>query len=66
MLDKALYDAEVTSRGAVRVHRLAWTVLDLLPAADAERRPGRPRRSTPRCGCAPALPLLLSALERGA
>ncbi len=65
MLDKALYDAEVTSRGAVRVHRLAWSVLDLLPDVDADRRPGRREVDTAlrlRSGAS----LLLSALERGA
>ena len=65
ILDTALYDAAVTSRGAVRVHRLAWTVLDLLPAADPERRPGGAEVETAlrlRSGH----PLLLSALQRGA
>ena len=65
ILDKALYDAAVTSRGAVRVHRLAWTVLDLLPAADPERRPDGAEVETAlrlRSGH----PLLLSAFERGA
>lgn len=39
-LDSVVYDAAITSRGAVRVHRLAWTVLDLLGPAGADRRPG--------------------------
>lgn len=29
MLDNAVYDGQLTQRGATRVHRLAWTVADL-------------------------------------
>jgi magnesium chelatase family protein len=39
-LDADVYDAKITSRGAVRVHRLAWTVLDLLDPTTPGRRPG--------------------------
>jgi magnesium chelatase family protein len=39
-LDGDIYDAKITSRGAVRVHRLAWTVLDLQCPRDPGRRPG--------------------------
>lgn len=42
LLDSDVYAAKVTSRGAVRVHRLAWTVLDLAPRLDPARRPGAP------------------------
>ncbi|WP_182526193.1 YifB family Mg chelatase-like AAA ATPase [Nocardioides dongkuii] len=39
-LDSDVYDAKITSRGAVRVHRLAWTILDLQGPSDPRRRPG--------------------------
>lgn len=39
-LDAAVYDAAITSRGAVRVHRLAWTLLDLRGPHEPEARPG--------------------------
>lgn len=41
-LEASIYDGQLTSRGAVRVHRLAWTVLDLAERADdgPEVRPG--------------------------
>lgn len=39
-LDAVVYDAGITPRGAVRVHRLAWTVLDLQAGADPCRAPG--------------------------
>ncbi|SDC64997.1 YifB family Mg chelatase-like AAA ATPase [Nocardioides lianchengensis] len=39
-LDGDVYDAKITSRGAVRVHRLAWTVLDLRGRHAPERLPG--------------------------
>jgi magnesium chelatase family protein len=39
LLERQLYDARLTRRGATRVHRLAWTIADLagddVPAADA-------------------------------
>lgn len=63
-LDGFIYDAKITSRGAVRVHRLAWTVLDLKNAAP-ERRPGLAEVETAlalRLGAA----LPLRALERAA
>lgn len=37
-LTRAVYDGSLSARGAVRVHRLAWTVLDLHP--EPGRRPG--------------------------
>jgi magnesium chelatase family protein len=39
LLDTEIYAARLTSRGAVRVHRLAWTVLDLR-GSPARSRPG--------------------------
>ncbi|MEQ4548065.1 YifB family Mg chelatase-like AAA ATPase [Nocardioides kribbensis] len=38
MVDEQVYAGQLTGRGAVRVNRLAWTVLDLLP--DERARPG--------------------------
>ena len=43
LVETRLYDGALTARGAVRVHRLAWTVLDLAVArglADADTTPG--------------------------
>lgn len=39
-LDAEIYDAKITSRGAVRVHRLAWSILDLRGATAHSDGPG--------------------------
>jgi magnesium chelatase family protein len=65
LLDTDVYAGKVTSRGAVRVHRLAWSVLDLAVRDDPGRRPG-----PTEVGLALALrtgqPLPLTMLQRRA
>lgn len=62
-LDADVYDAKITSRGAVRVHRLAWTVLDLSGASDPRRRPGVAEVET-ALALRRGEPLMLRVLER--
>ncbi|WP_122817098.1 YifB family Mg chelatase-like AAA ATPase [Nocardioides pantholopis] len=40
VVDRQVYDGRLTSRGAVRVHRLAMTLLDLAAPGSDEVRPG--------------------------
>ncbi len=55
LLDDAVYDGQLSSRGAVRVHRLAWTVADLAPRAGSGRpRAARGREVDVASACAPA------------
>ncbi len=66
LIDDRLYDGTLSSRGAVRVHRLAWTIADLRAASrDADLIPG-PREVDVALRLRADEPLLVSTLERRA
>ena len=63
LLDDAALRRQLSRRGAVRVHRLAWTVADLRPGPRGARAARRGRRGAARC--APASRCCSRTLEGG-
>jgi len=66
LVEDAVYAGRLTRRGAVRVHRLAWTVADLRAPAGSRDRPPGPEEVAVALRLRAGQPLLVDTLSRRA